>query len=120
MEKPPGIRIEVPEEYGSAYTNEAGEREWVERRQRIGRAFVKALQDVDYDLEDDAKCKKAFELLGQVITGWSLSGDEGPLPEPWKNADAFFALLDSDLELTVWVVEIALKRTTDLIQTEKN
>lgn len=128
MEKPKGIRIEVPPEYGSAYTNEAddredmivGEREWVERRQRKGKSLVKGLQDIENIFTEDKAFKEASKLLSQTFTDWTLSSDEGPLPKPWGNAKAFEALLESDLEVMLWVIRTAYMRTPDLVQTEKN
>ena len=116
---PAGIRIDVPEEYGSAYTTN-GERQWVERRQRMGRGLVKKLEDVDVFTSDSKAFKEGCKVLATIFTDWSLCDDEGPLPKPWGNPEAFDALLECDLDLTLWVLEVLYMPISQLLAPSKN
>jgi len=116
MEVPAHIRIEVPvEEFGDAYTDQ-----WVERRQRIGKPIVAKFDEMSKFFTD----KKAFEhgckVLAEIYTDWNLTGDDGPLPKPWGNPEAFKALLDSDLDLSLWVLGQIHKPMLQLVQPSKN
>lgn len=118
MEVPAHIRIEVPaEEFGDAY-----EGQWVERRQRIGRDAHKQLEELK--VFDSKKGEKAFktasEILATLFTDWTLEGDEGPLPKPWGNPGAFRALMDSDMDLTLWVLLQVARPMAQLVQPSKN
>jgi hypothetical protein len=119
-EVPVGIKIEVPEErFGDAYTKN-GEREWVERRQRLGRKVLKQLAELENIYTDEEAFKLACPLLAQIFTDWNLSGDEGPLPKPWANAEAFEALMDSDVRLMLWVIDLVHMPMSALLVPEKN
>lgn len=114
----PSIRVVVPEEYGTAY-DEGGGRQWVERRQRMGRALVRQFESVEKDfLKKEKAFQKVAELMGQVFTDWNLTGDDGPLPKPWGNSEAFVALVDSDLDLFLWVSSLIYKSISQLLATE--
>lgn len=117
---PASIRVEVPEEYGSAYTNSDGSRQWVERRQRIGRSLIKKFEKLDKYYTDDKAFKEGSKVLATVFTDWTLSDDEGPLPKPWGNPEAFDALLECDLDLSLWVLGLIHTTVAELIQPEKN
>ena len=103
--KPAGIRIEVPEEYGSVYTNADGSRQYVKRRQQIGRAFHKELEGLTGLFTEEKQFDKACKVFQWLFTDWDLADDSsGPLPKPWQNPKAFAALADMDLDLTLWVL----------------
>jgi len=110
----------VPEEYGDAYMWADGIRETVTRRQRVGRKLLKRLDVLTKLFTDDKAFKEGCKILAEVFTDWTLSGDEGPLPKPWGNPQAFEALVDSDLELTIWVLRQIHVPITDLVKPEKN
>ena len=115
MEVPAHIRIEVPaEEFGDAY-----EGQWVERRQRIGRDTHKRLEKLKI-FEEDKAFKGASKILATIFTDWNLEGDEGPLPKPWDNPDAFEALMNSDMDLTLWVLLQVATPMAQLVQPSKN
>jgi len=120
MKVPASIRIEVPEQFGSAYTNSDGSRQWVERRQRIGKSLVKKFEELDEFYTDDKAFKNGCKVLATVFTDWSLCDDEGPLPKPWGNPEAFDALLECDLDLSLWVLGLIHTTIAELIQPEKN
>lgn len=101
----PTVRIEVPEEYGTAYDGEDG-RQWVERRQRIGGKYIRELDGLAQKVTDEEGFKVISKVLSQLFTDWNLEGDEGPLPKPWKSAKAFQALFDSDFNLLMWVASL--------------
>lgn len=116
MEVPAHIRIEVPaEEFGDAYKGQ-----WVERRQRIGGSWHREIEKIENVFKDMKAFKKASVLLAAVFTDWNLEGDEGPLPKPWDNPDAFRALLDSDLDLALWVLTLTTRPIVQLVQPSKN
>jgi len=117
---PASIRVEVPEEFGTAYTNEDGSRQWVERRQRIGKSLIKTFERLSELYTDDEAFEEARPVLATVFTDWNLEDDEGPLPKPWGNPDAFDALLECDLDLSLWVLGLIVRPMADLIQPEKN
>lgn len=100
---PPGVRVEVPKDFGFAYGTKE-EREWVERRQRIGKSLIKEFEELDEFYTDEKAFKKGCKTLGKCFTDWNLTGDEGPLPKPWGNPGAFEALIESDLDLSLWVL----------------
>jgi len=117
---PASIRVEVPEEYGSAYTNEDESRQWVDRRQRIGRRLRKKLQVLSGFFTEDKAFKEGCKVLGSIFTDWNLCSDEGPLPKPWGTPQAFEALLDSDEDVALWVLGLIFIPVAELIQPEKN
>jgi hypothetical protein len=117
---PPGITLDVPEEYGDAYTRADGTRETVTRRQRIGRSILKRTDALTKLFTDDKKFKESCKVLADIFTDWTLSGDEGPLPKPWGNPQAFEALIDSDIELTLWVLRLIHTPISELVKPEKN
>lgn len=106
MKVPDKIKIRVPEQFGSAYTNSDGSRQWVERRRQIGKELVKKFRQVDQFYADDKLSSEGCRLLANVFTDWSLCDDEGPLPKPWHNPDAFDALFDCDLDLFLWILSL--------------
>lgn len=119
-EVPAGIRIDVPEEYGSAYTTN-GERQWVERRQRIGKSLAKKLEGLAEAFSDDNKAaKEAYKILATMFTDWTLCDDEGPLPKPWGSPEAFDALLECDLDLSLWVLGLIHQPISQLLAPSKN
>jgi len=81
------------------------EDQWVERRIRVGRQLLQPMWDSLGNLlnmtEDDLNT--LCNHLAQIYVAWNLEGEDGPLPEPWGNPDAFLALADSDLALFDWV-----------------
>jgi hypothetical protein len=117
---PVSIQIEVPEDrFGDAYTTD-GEREWVARRQRLGRGLLRQLEEIEDLYTDEDAFKAACPLLAQVFTDWSLSGDEGPLPKPWQNAEAFEALMNSDVRVMLWVIELVHAPVSLLLAPDPN
>lgn len=117
---PAGIRIDVPgDRFGDAYTTD-GQREWVERRQRVGRDVLKQLEDLENLYSDEKAFKAACPLLAQIFTDWNLSGDDGPLPKPWGNPKAFHALMNSDVRLTLWIIELVHTPMSALLSTDPN
>jgi len=117
---PASIRVEVPEEFGSAYTNADGNRQWVERRQRMGKSLIKKFEKLDKFYTDDKAFKEGCKVLATVFTDWDLCDDHGPLPKPWDNPDAFDALLECDLDLSLWALGLIHMTVAELIQPEKN
>ena len=116
MEAPASIRIEVPvEEFGDAY-----EGQWVERRQRIGKPLVEEFEKMAEFFTEDKAFKHGCKVLSTIFTDWNLGGDDGPLPKPWENPEAFKALLDSDLDLTLWVLGRIHMPIVQLVQPSKN
>ncbi|GAH33020.1 unnamed protein product [marine sediment metagenome] len=116
MEVPAHIRIEVPaEEFGDAYKGQ-----WVERRQRIGRDTHKQLEELKNIFDDMKAFKATSKIYAAIFTDWNLEDDEGPLPKPWGNPDAFRALLDSDLDLCLWVAMLPAMPMVQLVQPSKN
>ena len=120
-EQIPAIQIPVPEEYGDAYDGEEG-RQWVLRKQRIGRKWLKELDGLAEKVSDDKAFKAICGALSEIILDWNLEGDEGPLPKPHKNSKAFQALYDSDFAVAMWVAQLpffSIARLTEQMQ-EKN
>ena len=116
MEAPASIRIDVPvEEFGDAYKGQ-----WVRRRQRVGKPIADQFEGIKGFFTE----KKAFEhgckVLAEIYTDWTLEGDGGPLPKPWGNPDAFVALLDSDLDLSLWILGQIHLKVSQLVQPSKN
>lgn len=116
--KPKGFRIVVPKEYGDVY-GEGDSREWIERRQRIGRPIILEFAGIKKFLTDKKAFEKGCKLLGRIFSDWNLTGDYGPLPKPWENAEAFKALIDSDQDLFLWVVSTSYKSIAELISAEE-
>ena len=117
---PASIRIEVPEDrFGDAYTTD-GNRQWVDRRQRLGRGLLRQIEELENIYTDEEAFKAACPLLAQVFTDWNLSEDEGPLPKPWKKAKAFKALMNSDVRLYLWIIELVHAPMSALIGTDPN
>ena len=116
MEAPASIKISVPvEEFGDAYKGQ-----WVMRRQRIGATIHKELESFKNVFSDDKAFKGISKVLATIFTDWTLEGDDGPLPKPWENPEAFKALLDSDLDLTLWVLGLPSTPVVQLVQPSKN
>ena len=116
MEVPAHIRIEVPvEEFGDAYTDQ-----WVERRQRIGKPIVAKFDEMVGFFTKEEAFEHGCKVLAEIYTDWNLESDDGPLPKPWDNPEAFKALLDSDANLTLWVLEQIRKPVVALVQPSKN
>lgn len=117
---PVSIRIEVPEDrFGDAYTAD-GIREWVERRQRLGRSLLRQLEELEKIYSDEDAFKTACPLMAQIFTDWNLSGDDGPLPKPWLNAEAFEALANSDARLWLWIIELIHMPVSSLLAPDPN
>jgi hypothetical protein len=117
---PVSIRIEVPEDrFGDAYTTDGG-RQWVERRQRLGRSLLRPLEEIENIYTDEDAFKAACPLMAEIFTDWNLSGDDGPLPKPWRNAEAFWALMDSDVRLMLWVIELIHMPMSSLLAPDPN
>ena len=116
MEAPASIRIEVPvEEFGDAYKGQ-----YVERRQRLGRDTHKELEALGNVFSEDKAFEDACELMAAIFTDWTIEGDDGPLPKPWENPEAFKALMDSDMDLTLWVLGLPSIPVVQLVQPSKN
>ena len=116
MEVPAHIRIEVPvEEFGDAYAGQ-----WVERRQRVGGPPMRQLDELDNVFKEDEQFETVSEIMSTIFTDWNLEGDSGPLPKPWGNPEAFKALLDSDMDLTLWVLIQSRRAMLQLVQPSKN
>ena len=114
--KPAAIRIDVPEEFGSVYTNADGSRQYVERRQQIGRGFHKELEDLTQLFTEEEQFDKACKVFQWLFTDWDLADDSsGSLPKPWQNPKAFAALADMDLDLTLWVLGLIRMTMAQLI-----
>ena len=117
---PASIRIEVPEDrFGDAYTTN-GKREWVEKRQRIGRGIRKQLEEIENIYEDEKAFKEACQAYAQIFTDWTLSADDGLLPKPWDNPDAFEALMNSDTRLFLWLIELSYAPMSEFLSPDPN
>ena len=117
---PASIPIEVPEDrFGDAYTTN-GKREWVKRRQRIGRGLLKQLEGIEDVFDDEEAFKEICLIYAQIFTDWNLSGDDGPLPKPWGNPEAFEALMDSDVRLWIWMVDQILMPMSAFLSPDPN
>lgn len=117
---PASIRIEVPEDrFGDAYTTD-GKREWVDLRQRIGRGVRQQLEALENIYEDKKAFKKLCQSYAQIFTDWTLSGDDGPLPKPWGNPDAFEALMNSDTRLFLWLIELSYTPVSAFLSPDPN
>ena len=114
---PPSIRFHLPKEnFGEWY-----EDQWLERVVKVGRGAFKALKEVGLEyFSDDEALDVTADALAKVFTAWNLEDNDGPLPQPWENPDAFVALANSDLNLFAWVVSWALQPLELLIGSEKN
>ena len=119
MEVPAHIRIEVPvEEFGDAYAGQ-----WVERRQRIGRLTLNQLNGIKHVFKEEKSLEKVSEILATIFTDWTIGGDEGPLPKPWDNPEAFKVLANSDLDLGLWILSLVpmpMVQLVALVQPSKN
>ena len=114
--KPAFIRIEVPEEFGSVYTNADGSRQYVERRQQIGRGIRKEFVGLSELFSEDEQFEKACETFQWLFTDWDLADSTtGPLPKPWQTPGAFTALMDMDQDLALWVMQLVNKTMAQLI-----
>ena len=117
-EKPVAIRVEVAAHLGDAYDGKEG-RQWVERRQRVSGKYLRQLEGLSKKLTDEEAFQDACKVLSKLFTDWTLEGDDGPLPKPWKNSKAFQALYDSDFTLLVWVSGLVFLSVGDLLD-QKN
>jgi len=116
MEVPAHIRIEVPvEEFGDAYTGQ-----WVERRQRVGRLALNRLSEIKHVFKEEESLEEVSEILATIFTDWTIGGDEGPLPKPWNNPEAFKVLANSDLDLALWILTVVGTPMLELVQPSKN
>ena len=116
MEAPASIRIDVPvEEFGDAYKGQ-----YVRRRQRIGRDAHKELEGIKNVFSDDKAFEASGKIMATLFTDWTIEGDDGPLPKPWENPEAFRALLGSDMDLTLWVLGLVSTPVVQLVQPSKN
>jgi len=116
--KPKGIKVLLPEDqFGSAY-GEGTDRQWVERRQRIGRSLIDTLAKSGNIYEDKAAFSKAAKVMANIFTDWTLEGDEGPLSKPWGNPKAFEELVETDLDLSLWVFGIPFRPVSELLADE--
>lgn len=95
---PSAVRVEVPEDYGACYAGQ-----YIERRVRIGRRVLRVLDGLKQFVADDEQFQTACEIFSALITDWNLKGEEGPLPKPWGNPQAFVELADSDIDLFIWL-----------------
>ena len=121
MKIPASIRIEVPEEFGSVYTNEDGSRQYVERRQQVGRSMIRALEALDALFTEEEQFEKACEIYKSIFTDWDLADSQtGPLPKPWQNAKAFEALMDMDMRLTLWVIGLVFTSMARLLDIQSS
>lgn len=117
--KPTGIKVPVPAEYGAIY-GEGEARQYVERRQQMGRALIKELEELANLFTEEKQFEKACKILQWVFVDWNLKGEtrEGnpfDLPKPWQNPKAFTALLDLDLDLTLWVLGLVTTPISQLL-----
>lgn len=120
-EKPLGIEVEVPEEYGSVYTNPDKSRQFVSRRQQMGKKLIKTFEGLTGIYTDEKAYKEGCKILGRVFVDWNLADSEtGPLPKPWGNPAAFEALFDMDLDLSLWVLGLIHQPISELLSPEKN
>jgi len=78
------------------------------------------LEELENIYSDEDAFKAACPLLAAVFTDWNLSGDEGPLPKPWRNAEAFQALMDSDVRLMLWIIELVHTPVSSLLIPDPN
>ena len=120
MEAPASIRIDVPvEEFGDAYKGQ-----YVRRRQRIGKPILDSLQGTTKMFDGGKPGEKALKAVNKILatiwTDWNLTGDAGPLPKPWENPEAFKALLDSDQDLALWLLDKSYAPIVRLVQPSKN
>lgn len=103
--KPTGIRVAVPDEFGSVYDNADGSRQYVERRQQVGKAAVAELKNLVELLKEEERFEKVCEVFQSVYLDWDLADSvDGPLPKPWQNPEAFKLLIDMDINLALWTV----------------
>ena len=116
MEVPASIQINVPiEEFGDAYKGQ-----WVKRRQRIGKVLTAKFDAMTGFFTEKEAFEHGCKVLAEIYADWNLEGDEGPLPKPWGNPEAFKALLDSDLDLSLWVLGQIHRPMVELVQPSKN
>ena len=115
-EEIPVIRVEVPEQFGTAYDGADG-RQWVERRQRIGGSVLRVLSGLSDKLSDEEAFPIICQELSKTIVDWNLEGDDGPLPKPFKNKKAFVALFESDYRVMDWVGSLPFTPMARLLET---
>lgn len=117
--KPPGIRVTVPDYFGDSY-GEGDDRQWVERRQHIGRG--KSLSDFKGlgELKPEEAFETICERLPDYIIAWNLTDESGEtLPDPWKNPEAFRALAEDNWELMLWLSEVVTSPLALLVRGPK-
>lgn len=116
-EVPDSIRIHLPkEEFGEAYDGQ-----WVDRTVRVGRDVWKKLDAIGMDyFRDDKVLDETADVLATVFTGWNLESNNGPLPQPWGNKNAFIELADSDFNLFIWLLNKAMSALSTIVASEKN
>lgn len=102
------IRLEVPNHLGTAYTNPDGTRQWVELRQGMPSKMIERFQE----LAEVYGRQNAF--LAVLFTDWDLCSDDGPLPKPEGNPRALDAILESDTDLSMWILGLMRESVIDL------
>jgi len=111
MDKPPeGDRFYIPiEQFGSVY-----EGQWVERRREYDQQLgLWAHAVTTAPLYRDDVSGKLNLIASRVFTDWNFCGDEGRLPKPWQNAQAFKALMNTDEAVWTWLMELAVQPITE-------
>ena len=81
---PASIRIEVPEDrFGDAYTTD-GNRQWVDRRQRLGRGLLRQIEELENIYTDEEAFKAACPL--DAATSFSMTNrDRWDSSTFWKS-----------------------------------
>lgn len=104
MDKPEAERIYIPtKRFGSVYDGQ-----WVERRREYDHQLgLWAFHVTTAPLYRNHVSAKLNLIATEIFTDWNLSGHEGPLPKPWQNAKAFEALMNTDLTLWIWLLQLA-------------
>jgi len=68
--------------------------------------------------------KKACQIYQSIFTDWNLAdSQEGALPKPWLNPEAFESLMDMDMRLTLWVIGlvfVSMARLLDMQSGEED
>ena len=119
MGKPRSIRVIVPDYFGDGY-GEGGDRQWIERSQRIGRDDIAELAGLEGLLTKKKAFKAACEKLSGAIVDWNLASEGGePLPMPYGDPKAFEQLADDNWQLFQWVAEVLFTPLSVLVTPPK-